>query len=290
MAAEDFNYRAAALRWLDGVEPAWTNLDVRSLNALQREPSSDGTALRLANDLTSTETASSAVMRNGLVLLSHAAEHDGLPLTATGNLTRAVVADLIELFEWPEFDYRDAFRLHKAINEPDFMPLYFVRHIVELARLLRKYRRKLLATRRGKAMLAEDQQQSLQTALFHTTFWRADLGYLTAWIYGPWPQHGIGVALWSLSVSATDWQTPERLSRLCCVPSVEVLQSTWDVGPYAMDSCFLRPLHWFGLLEHREEKAPGERPVTRHFYRKAPLFDRFLAFDVQLKRPHSIRH
>jgi hypothetical protein len=42
----------------------------------------------------------------------------------------------------------------------------------------------------------------------------------------------------------------------------------------------LRPLLWFGLLEHREdEKDPGHFE-RRHLYRKTALFDRFLSFDV----------
>jgi hypothetical protein len=63
-----------------------------SLNALRREPSKDNRALRLANDLTDAEIAASAVTRNRLVLLRHAA--DGVKLTATGNLSCTVVAEM----------------------------------------------------------------------------------------------------------------------------------------------------------------------------------------------------
>ena len=52
----------------------------------------------------------------------------------------------------------------------------------------------------------------------------------------------------------------------------------------AMESRILRPLYWFGLLEHRGEAIPGARFGERHFYRKSPLFDRFLRFDVQIER------
>jgi hypothetical protein len=40
----------------------------------------------------------------------------------------------------------------------------------------------------------------------------------------------------------------------------------------------LRPLLWFGLLEHRSEKS--NRFDEHHFYRKAGLFDRMLTFDI----------
>ena len=52
----------------------------------------------------------------------------------------------------------------------------------------------------------------------------------------------------------------------------------------AMEARILRPLHWFGLLEHRREPIPGECFGERHFYRKSSLFDRFLHFDVQIER------
>ena len=89
--------------------------------------------------------------------------------------------------------------------------------------------------------------------------------------------------LWSLSVASTDWQPRERLSRLCTIPINGVLDQAWDTASYAMEAQILRPLQWFGLLEHREdEKDPGHFG-RRHLYRKTALFDRFLSFDVTLE-------
>src|SRR5262249_57736189 len=51
-----------------------------------------------------------------LILLRQAIERGGLPLTATGNLSRAVVAEMCKLIEWPDYDQADAFRLNKVIN------------------------------------------------------------------------------------------------------------------------------------------------------------------------------
>ena len=60
--------------------------------------------------------------------------------------------------------------------------------------------------------------------------------------------------------------------------------------PYAMEAGILRPLLWFGLLEHRSEKMPGDRFCEHHFYRKAALFDRLLAFDVAVDSLEGARH
>jgi hypothetical protein len=105
------------------VEPAWTLLTFESLRALRQEPSAVQTTIRIANDLSANEIAGSAVTRNTLILLRQATERGPLPVTTTGNLSRAVVAEMRGLIEWPHYDQADAFRLNKVINEPDFLPL-----------------------------------------------------------------------------------------------------------------------------------------------------------------------
>ena len=139
-------------------------------------------------------------------------------------------------------------------------------------------------------MLMEPQQRALQAILVHVTFWHADLGYLGRGMHGSWPQCDIGVLLWSLSVAAADWQSPEKLSRLCAVPVNGVLNASWDTGSMMMEARILRPLLWFGLLEHRREEISGTLHGSRHFYRKSPLFDRFVSFDVRLERPATVGH
>ena len=52
----------------------------------------------------------------------------------------------------------------------------------------------------------------------------------------------------------------------------------------------LRPLLWFGLLEHRSERISGHRFGELHFYRKAVLFDRMLTFNVAVDLVAGARH
>jgi hypothetical protein len=127
MMPADYLRDSEVRQWLDGVEPAWTLLTFDSLRALRREPSAVQTAIRIANDLGADEIAGSAVARNTLVLLRQATERDGLPVTATGNLSRAVVAEMCKLFEWPDHDQAAALQFNNVINEPDFLPLHVVR-------------------------------------------------------------------------------------------------------------------------------------------------------------------
>ena len=51
MIARDSLHDPEVCRWLGNVEPAWTLLDMESLNALRRGPSNDTGALRLAHNL-----------------------------------------------------------------------------------------------------------------------------------------------------------------------------------------------------------------------------------------------
>jgi hypothetical protein len=290
MVAADFLQDPRVQGWLDGVEPAWTLLTFESLLALRQEPSAVQSAIRIANDLSVGQIAGSPVARNTLILLRQAMERVGLPLTATGNLSRATVAEMCKLIEWPDYDQADAFRFNKVINEPDFLPLHVVRQLAQAAILVRVQRGKLVATPLGKSMLSDARQGSILAILFHLAFWRMDLGYFGRGLLGSWPQADAGVVLWSLSICANDWQSAEKLTRLCTIPEPTMLSGTWDRTPYAMEAKILRPLLWFGLLEHRSEKVPSGRFGEHHFYRKAELFDRLLAFDVEVDPLEGPRH
>src|SRR5579862_5909626 len=118
MVASDFLADSDIRRWLGDVEPAWTLLSMESLRALRQEPSRENRAISLSNDLTDAEIAASAMARNTLILLERADDAEGLKLTATGNLSRNVVAEMVQRFQWPGFQPADMAKLTKVINEP----------------------------------------------------------------------------------------------------------------------------------------------------------------------------
>jgi hypothetical protein len=153
--------------WLGDIEPAWTLLDQASFFALRRPPSPTAGPIRLAMDLTNEEVQQSAVARNALVLL-RAAKGTGLKMTATGNLSRGVVAEMRELFTWPGFDRAEAFQFHKVINEPDFLPLFFVRHVAEAGKLLRRHKGHLKVTPAARQMLERVRHSLAEMIRFRT--------------------------------------------------------------------------------------------------------------------------
>jgi hypothetical protein len=283
MAAPGILQNPEVRRWLNGVEPAWTMLEFNSLNALRHEPSGRNHAIRLEPDLTNAEISGSAVTANALILLQRAAETGGLKLTATGNLSRVVVEDMFGIIQAPNYDKDELRRFQKVINEPDFLPLYFIRILTQAAKLLRTHRGKLVPTRLGKSMLVAERHGALQALLFHIALWHLNLAYFDRRPLDSWPQSDVGVVLWSLSASANDWLARETLTRLCTIPVIGVLEVTWDFGSSAMEARILRPLVWFGLLESRSEPRSATELVERRLYRKAPLFDRLVKFNVQIE-------
>ena len=277
----------AVVKWLDRIQPAWAMLDRNDFLALHFPPAPDCGPIRLAADLTQDEMQQSAIARNAVILLRAAAVDKGLKLTAQKNLIRAVVADMIRCIVWPGFDNDFHFQYGKVINEPEFYPLFFLRHLLEAARLVRRYKGYLKTTQLGRKAVAAP---GLQALLFFNAFWQLDLGYFSHALHGDWPQCHIGPILWSLSVAAHDWQTSQRLTRLSVVPISDLFERSWDTGAGAMTGQILRPLTWFGLLEARDaEQQPGEHS-PRRLYRKTALFDRFLSFDIQLPKSDTPHH
>ena len=285
MVAPGFLQNGLVVEWLGGTLPAWTLLDAVSFRALRQAPTNPGPAIRLRADIPAADLSSSTMVRNTIILLQHAAESAGLSLTATGNLTRATVADMIPQMEWPGFDKADMYRFNKVINEPDFAPLHIIRVTALAAGLLRPSRGRLFITTSRRDMLSPGQQGALLACLATTMFWKRSLAEYDRDILGTWPQSDIGVVLWSFGVSATDWQSPDALARLCTIPVNGILEADWDMGATLLEARILRPLLWLGLIEHRQEAIPGSPFGRRHFYRKMPLFDKLIAFDVTLEAP-----
>lgn len=119
MVAPNFLKNPVVREWLNGILPAWTSLDFESFVALRDERAALGGAIRLLENSTGAEF-DGVMVRNTTILLQRAMEDGGIELTATGNLKRAVVADMIPRMEWPGFDKADMDRFNRVINENDF--------------------------------------------------------------------------------------------------------------------------------------------------------------------------
>jgi hypothetical protein len=75
-----------------------------------------------------------------------------------------------------------------------------------------------------------------------------------------------------------------RPSSACTMPEPSPRGATPNVSVYAMITRVLRPATWFGLLECKQAaEVPRRAPGRLRLYRKTPLFDRLVSFDVELK-------
>ena len=133
-------------------------------------------------------------------------------------------------------------------------------------------------------------KRSLLAILFHLAFWHMDLGYFGRGLLGSWPQADAGVVLWSLSVCANDWQSAEKLTRLCTIPEPAMFSVTWDKRPTRWRPGSSDRCSGSGYSSTVAKRLPSSRFGEHHFYRKAELFDRSLAFDVQVDLSEGARH
>ncbi|MBF0095435.1 MAG: hypothetical protein HQL34_12950 [Alphaproteobacteria bacterium] len=63
-----------------------------------------------------------------------------MKLTQHGNLARTVVATMLDAFRWPGYGPTDPPMFYAVVNEPDFLPLYFLRLTMEEAGLLEPHK------------------------------------------------------------------------------------------------------------------------------------------------------
>lgn len=195
MTKPGFLNNTRVIAWLDGIEPAWTLLDFASFGALSDHDPVERGAISFDLALPVDGFSGATVLRDARTLLTRAAASDGLALTTTGNLTRKIVAEMISAMRWPGFDVQDALRFCKVVNEPDVVPLHFLRLVVREARLLRKSKKALVLTERGRLLSQTDKAATLHAELLCATFNRLNLAYFDRLPLESWPQSHWGVAL-----------------------------------------------------------------------------------------------
>jgi len=171
------------------------------------------------------------------------------------------------------------------LNEDDVLPVQLTRIVSQDAKLLRARKGRLLATKRARELLGPDRTSDLFRDLLETSFWRINLAYFDRVPVNYWPAPHIGVVLWSLSVAAHSWTEPEALVATCTMPEASFSGRALDFPSFALVARVLRPLTWFGMMERSPRTdSPPHLGGTLELYRKTPLFDEVLSFDVRVRR------
>jgi len=251
-------------------------------------------AIQLANDLALDDVKHVLFFHQARQFLRLMEENQGAPLTATGNLKRAYVAQMIEKMDWLRREVAPLLEsgISKVINENDVLPLSVIHGVCEYGKLICKRRNRASVAPRGLELLADAQAGRLYRHLFITLFRNFDLSYLSSFRETPLVQDSIAVILWRLQMVAEDWlplsQLPEEVFLTPVRDQVRAASSWPEVETTVLWGRVVRPLLWFGLLEcdHGDDEWPGPRVILK--FRKTPLFDRFLSFVWCLKPPRGL--
>jgi hypothetical protein len=262
---------------LGGLSPA----DVqRLIDAEWERPDS---AVRLDATLSLEDLAGSRTLHNARLVLELLLGGEGeVKATPKGNLPRAFVARFRERMRAPED--RWALPEPKVVNEEDVWLLHVARLLLELAGLVKRRKGLFSLTRTGERLAADGRAGELFATLFGVHFRRFNLGYLDNAPDVPEFQFSTAYSLFRFSQLGGDWMDRYDLAESIVLPGVgEGLtpDPMYNPLPAIVESRLLRPLEGFGLAEAQEiERAPGELGA-RNAFRKTPLYDRFLSFQLR---------
>ena len=271
------DYNTAPQSELGGLSPA-------QMGRLLYGDWSGGGGLTLNRELTLDDLASANLLHDARTILGLLRDAGVLAVTQAGNLSRAVVKELVPRLRVSRSPFiAEQLELGKVVNEQDVLWLNVLRHVLTMAGLMMR-RKGFRITARGRELVAEDRAGELYAKLFETFFRKFNLQVLDRSDRHAGLQGTIAFSFYRLRTCARDWSTPEKLAAEAWLASAmdplaeyEIKYGDWR--HWSFRNRVLGPLVHFGLLEERElpAKEKWERSVEM---RKTPLFDRILRFDV----------
>lgn len=229
--------------------------------------------------------ASSSLFTNARILLKHLIERGPSKATASGNLSRKLVAELTDKMVIDEDYLRTVNAVSKVINEEDIDPLHCVRVILDIAKVIRKYKGSWRVTKKHENLVEDDQAGELFKILFYTHFKRLNLDYLDRMSIETDFQAYIAYPLYVLSKMDRVWRPlPELLPDLLLMEIVMQIPDNeyYDPAEHLIDCQLIRPLESLGMLETRAVKDVNPAGELKYVaVRKTELFDEF--FRVEFK-------
>jgi len=222
---------------------------------------------------------------NGRRVLAYMKKHGGIQLTKSRAFYRKFVVWAVDEFQWPAYKPEELYAINKVLNEDDVLPLSMMHYLLLDARLIRHAKDKAVLTKAGEKILHHHGR--LQAVMFETFFTNFDFAR-----HERWPIeyedadsfHFIGVIRNRLSEWVAYRQFVEWCIPIHAMPSMR--------GTPLEDACFylytrlMRPMIWLGLVE--EQDAPRYSPIEQRLFRKTPLFDTFLRFELDLRHGGTV--
>ena len=237
--------------------------------------------MHLRGDVPLSDLAHSRFLVNTRHFLAALEENDGAPVTATGNLTRALVGQIFERLDL-DAHWRDSIRhIHKVVNEPDVWPLHLVRVVSQIANLVARRNKRFRLTQKGARLLPEIQAGSLFRELFLAFFWKFDLAYDFRFRDVPGIQETMPVIFWRLDSLIRDWTPVRGLAPQVLLPRVHeqvraAMISEYDTEEWILSGYVLKPLLDFGLIESKSPTRWGLG--EKDHIRVTGLWQKFICF------------
>lgn len=239
--------------------------------------------IRWATDLPLEVVEGTPWGNNARLLLEHVAEAGRVKMTTSGNLPRNSVASLVPRVRWSEDMDPEIFR-DRIRKEQDGWTLHVTRITLEEAGLLKRRHGVMTLTKRGEEMRRDDRGGALFGLLFQTMFGRMNLEYVAQMgVDAPGFQAAIAATLYLYGRTEPRWELGHDVASRVLLPFVrDAVRSRFggsDSTGAVTERRFLHVLEGFGLVEFRQT-PPGRLGIREEEFRRTPLFDRFLRFEV----------
>lgn len=243
--------------------------------------SEPGSAIQIRGDVAPEEVAESMYCRNATTMLRLLEEGGGAGLTTKKNLNRKWVQEILQAFYAPRHDFLLEAKEFATISEQRCPPVHYVRILLELARLIRVCKGKLLVTKLGRECLDPARAGALQAHLFTAMVTKFNIAYFDGAPGYSGVQETYPFILYVLSQVARE-PVPESVARAAVfLPEVAAGFAVYERFSHenlVFHTRVLQPLRDFGLVRW----TPEERDVmddTELQLQITPLFDRMIHFD-----------
>jgi hypothetical protein len=235
-------------------------------------------------NLTEEDVCGARMMINARMFLGTLQEEGGTRVTEAGNLNRRFVERIFNNFRWRPGYHLDLRRkMTKRYNEQEFWDIHVLRVLLELAKCIRKYKKRFVVTKQGADAFSPEGVGRFFAHLFVTYFRKLSLDYAAGWQDIPEIQNAVVYSFYHIGRLADDWICHLDLIEQIILPNIKgALYNEYheaiDYGPACVR--LLSPLEAFGLLEERDGRGYWFFSDKPAYLRKTPLFDKLLRFDV----------
>ena len=202
--------------------------------------------------------------------LLKACEGKGMKLTATGNLPRIFCRETAVAYFTADEKYDDKFIARLISSEPDFDELHTVNIISKMAGFTRKYKGRLLLSKKGKQVLASGLTETDFLSIFRNYTYKFNWAYRDGCADIDFIQTSFLYPLYLLHKFGDNYRKPsfyeEKFMKAFPLALEEVPQYPYSSQEKDLRRCFsMRVLErftiFFGLTDFKDS--------TRHFFRKA---------------------